>query len=815
MYRMIRAGRLTLPPTIDARISSMLVPLATVVTVLLAGIALWVIALRKGLSTAEGDIAERRRAEDRVRLLAHGLQSANDCITITDTADHILYVNEAFLRTYEYQEQELLGQHINIVRAPDNDPAVVDGILEATKRDGWRGVVWNRSKSGRVFPISLASSMVHDERGEVVAAVGVARDMTKEKADEETLRASEEKFFKIFQASPDCIAIVDFGSGGVLDVNERFEEITGYARSEILGRTFTDLELLVDATLRKTMVSKLHESGSIRDFEYQMRRKSGDIATISWSAEVIEIAGRRCFVSVHRDVTGQKTAEESLHRTETKYSEVVENASDIIFTLDRDGYFLSMNRAGREISGYAPEDSRGLNLRQLVVPEQAEMAARQIERVLGGERVPTFELEIVGRAGKRLTVELDVRAIHDKDACIGVQGIARDVSMRKELEAQLRQAQKMEAIGLLAGGIAHDFNNLLTAILGYAELATRRLDPDSAVREDLEEIQRAASSAESLTRQLLIFSRKGVVQPAVLDVNELVGRLDRMLRRVVGDDIDFIVTLGPDAGHINADGGQIEQVIMNLVVNARDAMPGGGTLTLETAAVQLDDGFVSAHPGSKPGAHVRLSVSDTGSGMTPDVQAQIFTPFFTTKGPNRGTGLGLATVHGIVQQSSGYIAVESILGSGATFTIYLPRVAACAENAGTSAEAGAVDGAACTILLVDDDDSIRAMGARALREYGHTVLPARHAAEALNVAEHHGSKIDLLFTDIVMPGIDGRALARQLQLSRSDLKVLYTTGHTDDSEALRDVQAAGADFLLKPYTPESLARKVRGVLDRA
>ena len=384
--------------------------------------------------------------------------------------------------------------------------------------------------------------MVHDERGQVVAAVGVARDMTKEKADEETLRASEEKFFKIFQASPDCIAIVDFGSGGVLDVNERFEEITGYARSEILGRTFTDLDLLVDATLRKTMVSKLHESGSIRDFEYQMRRKTGDIATISWSAEVIEIAGRRCFVSVHRDVTGQKTAEESLHRTETKYSEVVENASDIIFTLDRDGYFLSMNRAGRDISGYVAENSRGLNLRQLVVPEQAEMAARQIERVLGGERVPTFELEIVGRAGKRLTVELDVRAIHDKDACVGVQGIARDVSMRKELEAQLRQAQKMEAIGLLAGGIAHDFNNLLTAILGYAELATRRLDPESAVREDLEEIQRAASSAESLTRQLLIFSRKGVVQPAVLDVNELVGRLDRMLRRVVGDDIDFIVT---------------------------------------------------------------------------------------------------------------------------------------------------------------------------------------------------------------------------------------------------------------------------------
>ena len=668
----------------------MLVVSAIVMAVLVAGMAVWVVTLRKRLSAAVIDISERRRAEDRVRLLAHGLQSANDCIVITDTADHILYINEAFLRTYEYQERELLGQHIGIVRAPDNDPAVVDGILEATKRHGWRGVVWNRSKTGRVFPISLASSMVHDESGQIVAAVGVARDMTKEKADEEALRASEEKFFKIFQASPDCIAIVDFGSGGVLEVNERFEQITGYARSEILGRTFADLGLLVDASLRDVMVSKLRETGSIRDFEYQMRRKTGEIATIWWSAEVIEIAGRRCFVSVHRDVTGQR-----------------------------------------------------------------------------------------------------------------------------ELEAQLRQAQKMEAIGRLAGGIAHDFNNLLTAILGYAELVTRRLDPDSPAREDLEEIQRAASSAESLTRQLLIFSRKGVVQPAVLDLNEVVGRLDRMLRRVVGEDIAFIVRRGRDVGHINADGGQIEQVIMNLIVNARDAMPSGGTLTLETAAVQLDDAFVRAHPGSTAGTHVKLTVEDTGAGMTPDVQAQIFTPFFTTKGPTKGTGLGLATVHGIVQQAGGYIYVESAPGSGTTFAIFLPRVAARADVAGASADAGAVQGAAGTILLVDDDDSIRAMGTRALREYGHTVLPARHGAEALKVAERHDGTIDLLFTDIVMPGLDGRALAQRLQRSRGDLKVLYTTGHTDDLEALREVQAAGADFLAKPYTPESLARKVRGVLDRA
>jgi CheY-like chemotaxis protein len=244
-------------------------------------------------------------------------------------------------------------------------------------------------------------------------------------------------------------------------------------------------------------------------------------------------------------------------------------------------------------------------------------------------------------------------------------------------------------------------------------------------------------------------------------------------------------------------------------------MPSGGALRLETAGVQIDDAFVRAHPGSTAGTHVMLTVEDTGAGMTPEVQAQIFTPFFTTKGPTKGTGLGLATVHGIVQQAGGYISVESAPGAGTSFTIYLPRVAPHADVAAASADAGSVDGAAGTILLVDDDDSIRAMGTRALREYGHTVLPARHGAEALKVAERHEGTIDLLFTDIVMPGLNGRALAQQLQVSRGGLKVLYTTGHIDDSEALRELQAAGADLLPKPYTPESLARKIRGVLDRA
>jgi PAS domain S-box-containing protein len=640
--------------------------------------------LRQSQSTAETDIIERKQVEDRVRLLAHALQRANDCVSITDPSDHILYVNEAFLRTYEYGEEELLGQHISIIRS-ENDPAVVEGMRAATVGQGWRGTLWNRSKTGRVFPVSLATSVVHDERGAVVAAVGIARDTTREMA-----------------------------------------------------------------------------------------------------------------------------ADEALRRTEIKYRDVVENANDVIFTVDRAGYCLSMNRAGRQITGYVAEHARGVHLSQLVAAHHAAFAWQQLDRVLAGETIPTFELEIVNREGRRLTLELDVHPLHDEGTRIGAQGIARDVTVRKELETQLRQAQKMEAIGRLAGGIAHDFNNVLTIIVGYAELIGDQLPPEDAIRADLSEIQRAADSAQSLTRQLLIFSRKDVVRPAVLDLNDIVRSVERMLRRVVGEDIEFIVRRGHNLGCIRADGGQIEQVIMNLVVNARDAMPTGGMLSVETAATELDEHAVRSIPGWSAGRFVTLTVTDTGHGMTPDVQAQIFTPFFTTKGPSIGTGLGLATVHGIVQQAGGWIDVDSAPGKGTRFSIYLPEVAEPCDVADRSAATSTPGAAASgTILFVEDDESIRALGTRALRKHGFTVLPARHAKDALQLAEDPDRRIDLLLTDVVMPGMSGHELAGRLRQFRPEVKVLYTSGYTDDGIALRDVPVNGPEFIQKPYSPESLVRRVR------
>ena len=629
--------------------------------------------------------------EGRVDLLAHALQTASDCITITDTSDRILYVNEAFLRTYEYEEHELIGQHISMVRSPDNRPEVLDGILEGTKQGVWRGVVRNRSKSGREFPISLATSLVRDEQGRVLAAVGVARDRTNEEAAESALRASEEK-----------------------------------------------------------------------------------------------------------------------------YRQLVENANDIIFTVDREGYCLSMNRAGQDLSGFAAETPRGVHLAQIVVPEHAEMALDRLRQVLEGERIPRFELDIKSRLGTRVTLELDVHPIRVDAAIVGAQGIARDVTARNELEAQLRQAQKMEALGHLASGVAHDFNNIVTVLIGFADLALHQLDEGNPVRADLEEIHRAAGSAASLTQQLLIFSRKSVARPRVLDLNELASGLDKMLRRLVGEDVEFIVRPGPDVGFVRADPGLIEQVIMNLVVNARDAMPTGGTLTVQTGTATLDSHLACAHQIPNPGEFATLAVTDTGIGMTPDVQAQIFQPFFTTKGPTGGTGLGLATVQRIAQQAGGGIAVESAPGHGTTFTVYLPRIESGVETARSEESAAPVDRVSGTILFVEDDQHVRTVAARALREGGYSVLTARHSEEALAIADECGEFVDLLVTDIVMPGIiNGRALARLIRRSRPGLKVLFTSGYLDDTPGLQDLQAEDAGFLPKPYTLESLASEVAQALSRA
>jgi two-component system, cell cycle sensor histidine kinase and response regulator CckA len=384
---------------------------------------------------------------------------------------------------------------------------------------------------------------------------------------------------------------------------------------------------------------------------------------------------------------------------------------------------------------------------------------------------------------------------------------------RKKLEGQLRQAQKMEAIGQLTGGIAHDFNNMLTVIVGYSDLMLQKLRADDPLRSEVEQVKEAGVRASLLTRQLLAFSRKQVLQPRVLDLNAILTNMDRMLQRLIGEDIGLVTVPEPGLWRVHADPGQIEQVIMNLAVNARDAMPQGGKLTIETANVQLDDAYAREHVFVKPGPYVMLAVSDTGCGMDAETQAHIFEPFFTTKEPGKGTGLGLSTVYGIVKQSEGYVWVYSEVGRGTAFKIYLPRVEAVAEAVEPSREAARTVRGSETILLVEDDNPVRKLIHSTLHAYGYTVLEAHHGKHAIQVCEQHAGPIHLMVTDVVMPEMRGRELAERLKPSHPTMKVLFMSGYTDRGIVHHGELVQGTAFLQKPFTPDALARKVREVLD--
>ena len=453
-----------------------------------------------------------------------------------------------------------------------------------------------------------------------------------------------------------------------------------------------------------------------------------------------------------------------------------------------------------------------MNITQTVPPEQLETVRQMIARKLAGDRITAYELEIIAKDGRRIPVEVNTALIIHDGVAVGIQGIARDVTERKKLEQQLRQAQKMEAIGLLAGGVAHDFNNLLTVIIGYSDLTIGRLRDDDPLQLNLEEIRKACNFAASLTRQLLAFSRKQILQPRVLDLNSVVAEMGRMLRRLIGEDVELRTVLTPDLGNIRADPGQIEQVLLNLAINARDAMPVGGKLTIETQAVSFNEELADQPFAVSAGSYIKLLVTDTGIGMDEETVARIFEPFFTTKEAGRGTGLGLSTVYGIIKQSGGCILVHSELGRGTTFAVYLPQVDAGSEEYKLStANQGHLQGSK-TILLVEDDGTVRRTVSKILETYGYQVLEARNGGSALLLCEQYKKPIDLLLTDVVMPEMSGRELADRLASQHPEMKVLYMSGYTDDVIVHHGVLNEGIAFIQKPFAVDVLARKIREVL---
>jgi PAS domain S-box-containing protein len=553
------------------------------------------------------------------------------------------------------------------------------------------------------------------------------------------------------------------------------------------------------------------------EFDTLHRTKSGEIRNVHVWTKTLQIGDRPLFYAIFRDVTERKQAEAALRRSERSLREAQSSAGLGRYVLDiatglwessdvLDGIFGIDEHYVRSVEGWLA----------LVHPEwRALMNDYLTNDVLGKHGRFDKEYKIVRRndRAERWLHGLGDLEFDDQGEPVRMRGTIQDITERVQLEAQFVQAQKMESVGRLAGGIAHDFNNLLTVITAYSELLIEDLPADNARRADLEQVLDAARKAANLTRQLLAFSRRQVLEPKVVNLNEVVTGIEKMLKRVIGEDVDLVVKRAPALGAVRIDPGQIEQVIMNLAVNARDAMPKGGKLTIETATMELDVGYAMTHPSVAAGTYVLLAVSDTGVGMDEATKQRIFEPFFTTKEVGKGTGLGLATVYGIVKQSGGHVSVSSELGRGTTLKIYLPCVFAPVEALLPAEAPAEVQGDGETILLVEDEAIVRKVARRVLEQRGYAILEADRPNTALSLAAAAAEPPDLLVTDVIMPELDGPELARRLEARWPGLKVLYLSGYADEAIARHGLLEAGVSFLQKPFTPEALARKVRQVLD--
>jgi len=512
----------------------------------------------------------------------------------------------------------------------------------------------------------------------------------------------------------------------------------------------------------------------------------------------------------------------TLSHSEERYRDYFENAKDAIYVHDLNGCYTMVNKAGEELIGYTREEILQMRISDVVPRQYLDQIHARLKRKLADHSPTIYEVEAIRKDGSRVPVEVSSRLIYENGVPVAVQGSARDITGRKRAEEalrasqlQLQQSQKLEAIGQLAGGVAHDFNNMLTAIIGYTDLSLRQANLENSIRRNLEETKKAAERAASLVRQLLAFSRKQILEPKVLDLNGVVKDMQKMLTRLIGENINLATRLEDELGRVTADPCQVEQIILNLVVNARDAMPRGGKVTIETSNVTLNEKTALRHVAVKPGEYVMLAVSDTGNGMDHETQARIFEPFFTTKEIGKGTGLGLSTVYGIVKQSGGNIRVYSEEGLGTVFKVYLPRIDEASIATDKSAqETNAVRGTE-TILLVEDEETVRGLTRTFLLQAGYNVLEARGGEEAIQLCRAHPGLIDLLLTDVVMPEVSGKEVADRLLELRPTTRILFMSGYTDEAIVQHGVLDASVEFIQKPFTWVGLTQKIRLVLDNS
>lgn len=624
----------------------------------------------------------------------------------------------------------------------------------------------------------------------------------------------EELFHLISENAADMIAVVDL-NGNRLFNSISYQRVLGYSPEELQASSAFEQIHPDDRERVKRAAQEARETGVGKTLQYRLQHKNGSWLVLESTSSVIRNAKGEPekLVIVNRDTTERKRAEEALQRSEADFRSMVEDAPYGIYRASITGRLLQVNPALRKMLGYEQEqDLLSKDLAMDVFLHKGEYQ-RLTEHLTRTVEVKDIEMEWKKQDETPIIVRCSGRRINDEQGRpAAFEVFAEDVSEKRVLEKQLRMAQKMEAIGRLSGGIAHDFNNLLGVIIGYSRVLKKSLGPEHELSEHAVEIEKAGERAAAMTKQLLAFSRQQVLTPEVLNLNTLVTDMEKMLPRLLGEDIGVSLSLDPALGSVKADQSQIHQVIMNLAVNARDAMPDGGKLKIHTANARLDQQYTRTHPGSRVGDYVCLSVIDTGTGMDPSILVHIFEPFFTTKERGKGTGLGLATVYGIVKQSNGYIWVDSTLGEGTSFQIYLPLYAGRAVEEVKPIPGEKLHGSE-KILLVEDSEPLKKLAQKFLEAAGFHVLSAASGEEALEVAARYGGTLDLLLTDVVMPGMNGRVLAEQLLPRQPGMRVLYMSGYTDSFIAGHGVLEAGTHLLHKPFTDEVLIRKVREVLD--
>lgn len=766
------------------------------------------------------DVTDRKKTEEDLKqatdLLRAIIDTAPTAIVGLDLDGKVRTVwNRAAERMLGWSEEEAMGRLLPIV-SPENEEEFRQHHGRIRRGKNIDGLEIRRKKSdGAEIDLGVYASPLIDDNGTVTGSIGVLVDITERKRVEEVLRKSEERLKATLDAAQ-MVAFeihVDGSHREVGPVDKLFGRPAGYSHPT-LSDLFAAIHPEDRENVQSMMASALRgESGY--DVQFRVFQEDGAVRWIE-ATGALQRDGKGNPVRIlgmARNVTRRQAAEEALRRSEERFRRMIRNSNDIIALVDGNNRLTSVSGPLEKVLGYGPEEVKGAFFLDFVHPEdQEEVGKATSEIIRGPEESRILEFRVRHKDGKWVSVEAVSSNLLKDPSVKAIVSNIRDVTERNRLREQLQQAMKMEAVGRLAGGVAHDFNNILTVVTGNVELARMSLSPSDPLIRCLDQITKASDSAASLTRQLLAFSRKQIIEPKVLNLNELVGNVQQMLGRLIGENVELRTALDSGLASVKVDPGQFEQVLVNLAVNARDAMPDGGRLVVETANATLDEGYCATHPTASPGEYVLLAVSDTGHGMTARVKEHLFEPFFTTKGKGHGTGLGLATTFGVVRQAGGSIEVYSEEGRGTSFKIYIPAVKERAEKLVKETRTLDTLKGNETILLVEDEESVRKLALAMLKNLGYRVIEARDGEEALMLADRHGGKIDLLMTDIVMPGINGRELSERLTRAYPAMKTLFTSGYTEDVIVRHGVIDSQLNFIGKPYSLQGIARKIREAL---